>query len=139
MAKRNQAGSVTKGATAPKTPRQTNVKPAPVKPAKPKAAPKQPKAASTKKAGPAKASPAQLKVKTEIARRIRDIREELFGVHGGPELARRLNLPARTWYNYETGVTVPAEVLLGFVEATGADPWWVLAGEGPKYRKGLAT
>ncbi len=51
-----------------------------------------------------------------------------------PELARRLNLPARTWYNYETGVTVPAEVLLGFIDQTGANPTWLLTGEGARYR-----
>jgi hypothetical protein len=62
------------------------------------------------------------------------MRQEIFGEHGGPELARRLSLPARTWYNYETGVTVPAEVLLGFIEQTGANPTWLLNGEGPRYR-----
>jgi hypothetical protein len=62
---------------------------------------------------------------------------ELFGEHGGPELARKLDLPARTWYNYETGVTVPAEVLLGFIDQTGTNPLWLLTGEGPKYRRGL--
>jgi hypothetical protein len=68
-----------------------------------------------------------------LSRRLREIRQNLFGEHGGPELARRLNLPARTWYNYETGVTVPAEVLLGFIEQTGANPMWLLTGEGPHY------
>jgi hypothetical protein len=51
-------------------------------------------------------------------------------------LARRLGLPARTWYNYETGVTVPAEVLLGFIEQTGANPAWLLNGDGTKYHRG---
>ena len=73
-------------------------------------------------------------VKASLSRRLREIRQEIFGEHGGPELARRLNLPARTWYNYETGVTVPAEVLLGFIEQTGANPTWLLNGEGPRYR-----
>jgi Peptidase S24-like len=73
-------------------------------------------------------------VKASLSRRLREIRQELFGEHGGPELARRLNLPARTWYNYETGVTVPAEVLLAFIEQTGANPTWLLNGEGTKYR-----
>lgn len=73
-------------------------------------------------------------VKASLSRRLREIRQELFGEHGGPELARRLGLPARTWYNYETGVTVPAEVLLSFIEQTGASPTWLLNGEGPKYR-----
>jgi hypothetical protein len=76
-------------------------------------------------------------VKAQISSRLREIRQELFGEHGGPELARRLNLPARTWYNYETGVTVPAEVLLSFIDQTGTNPVWLLTGQGPKYRRGL--
>jgi hypothetical protein len=76
----------------------------------------------------------RVNVKASLSRRLREIRQEIFGDHGGPELARRLNLPARTWYNYETGVTVPAEVLLGFIEQTGVNPMWLLNGEGPRYR-----
>jgi hypothetical protein len=76
----------------------------------------------------------RVNVKASLSRRLREIRQEIFGEHGGPELARRLNLPARTWYNYETGVTVPAEVLLGFIEQTGVNPLWLLNGEGPRYR-----
>lgn len=81
-----------------------------------------------------KTSKVRVNVKAAISRRLREIRQELFGDHGGPELARRLNLPARTWYNYETGVTVPAEVLLSFIDQTGANPVWLLTGEGEKYR-----
>jgi SOS-response transcriptional repressor LexA len=73
-------------------------------------------------------------VKAQISSRLREIRQELFGEHGGPELARRLQLPARTWYNYESGVTVPAEVLLHFIDQTGTNPLWLLTGQGPKYR-----
>lgn len=72
-------------------------------------------------------------VKASLSRRLREIRQELFGDHGGPELARRLELPARTWYNYETGVTVPAEVLLAFIEQTGANPSYLLTGLGHRY------
>jgi hypothetical protein len=79
----------------------------------------------------------RVNVKAQISGRLREVRQELFGDHGGPELARRLNLPARTWYNYETGVTVPAEVLLSFIDQTGTNPLWLLHGEGPKYRRGL--
>jgi hypothetical protein len=79
----------------------------------------------------------RVNVKAMISSRLREVRQELFGEHGGPELARRLDLPARTWYNYETGVTVPAEVLLQFIDQTGANPVWLLSGEGPKYRRGL--
>jgi len=77
----------------------------------------------------------RVNVKASLSRRLREIRQELFGEHGGPELARRLNLPARTWYNYETGVTVPAEVLLTFIDQTGANPLWLLSGDGPKLRR----
>lgn len=79
----------------------------------------------------------RVNVKAQISSRLREVRQELFGEHGGPELARRLNLPARTWYNYETGVTVPAEVLLSFIDQTGTNPVWLLTGQGPKYRRGL--
>src|SRR5262249_60104480 len=58
------------------------------------------------------------------------------GGQGGWEVAGRLNVPARTWYNYETGVTVPAEVLLAFIDQTGANRLWLLSGEGMKYRRG---
>jgi hypothetical protein len=77
----------------------------------------------------------RVNVHESLSRRLREIRQELFGDHGGPELARRLNLPARTWYNYETGVTVPAEVLLRFVELTGANPIFLFTGEGPRFRR----
>ncbi|MHC5541558.1 S24 family peptidase [Singulisphaera rosea] len=82
----------------------------------------------------------RVNVKASLSRRLREVRQELFGEHGGPELARRLGLPARTWYNYETGVTVPAEVLLAFIEQTGANPAWLLSGDGPKYlRSGVGA
>jgi hypothetical protein len=80
---------------------------------------------------------ARVNVKAMISSRLREVRQELFGEHGGPELARRLDLPARTWYNYETGVTVPAEVLLAFIDQTGTNPEWLLSGEGPKYQRGI--
>jgi hypothetical protein len=77
----------------------------------------------------------RVNVKASLSRRLREIRQELFGDHGGPELARRLNLPARTWYNYETGVTVPAEILLSFIEQTGANPMYLISGEGPRFSR----
>jgi hypothetical protein len=77
----------------------------------------------------------RVNVKASLSRRLREVRQEIFGEHGGPELARRLALPARTWYNYETGVTVPAEVLLSFIDQTSVNPAWLLTGEGPKYRQ----
>jgi hypothetical protein len=82
-----------------------------------------------------KAPKIRVGVKASLSRRLREIRQELFGDRGGPELARRLKLPARTWYNYETGVTVPAEVLLAFIDQTGVNPTYLIAGEGPRYRR----
>ncbi len=77
----------------------------------------------------------RVKVNASLSQRLREIRQELFGDHGGPELARRLGLPARTWYNYETGVTVPAEVLLNFIDQTGASSRYLFTGEGPRYTR----
>jgi hypothetical protein len=70
--------------------------------------------------------------RTEVARRIREIRQDLYGENGLPALAEVLNLPARTWLNYEQGVTMPAEVLLEFLEVTGTDPHWLRTGEGDR-------
>ena len=44
--------------------------------------------------------------------------------------AQALNVPAQTWLNYERGVVIPAPVILQFVGLTGADPHWLLTGEG---------
>ena len=49
-------------------------------------------------------------------------------------MARRLAIPVRTWYNYEGGVTVPAEVVLKIIELTSVEPSWLLHGKGPKFR-----
>src|SRR5262245_2683050 len=43
----------------------------------------------------------------------------------------------RTWYNYEPGVTVPAEVLLRVIEETGVHPLWLLSGRETKSRRNL--
>ena len=72
--------------------------------------------------------------KRGLARRLREVRVTLYGVHGGPELSRLLGVPHRTWAHYEQGVTIPGEVLLAFVVETGIDPRWLLDGEGPMFR-----
>jgi hypothetical protein len=81
-----------------------------------------------------KTPPDLLLTKSSLAERLRQLRAELYGERGGPEMARRLDLPVRTWYNYETGVTVPAEVVLRIIELTAVEPMWLLHGEGPKFR-----
>jgi phage repressor protein C with HTH and peptisase S24 domain len=81
-----------------------------------------------------KTLPDSVQAKFALAERLRLLRSELYGERGGPELARRLGLPIRTWYNYESGVTVPAEVVLKIIELTSVEPMWLLHGEGPKFR-----
>jgi len=81
-----------------------------------------------------KTLPDSVQAKYALAERLRLLRSELYGDRGGPELARRLNLPIRTWYNYESGVTVPAEGVLKIIELTSVEPIWLLHGEGPKFR-----
>lgn len=70
-----------------------------------------------------------------LAQRVREIRLEVFGDSGGAILADVLNVPARTWMNYEAGVTIPAPVILRLIDATGVSPHWLLTGRGPKYHE----
>jgi len=72
-----------------------------------------------------------------LGARLRLIREEVYGPNGIISLAHALGLSAETWKSYEeTGDFVPAQVLLRFIELTGADPLWLLSGKGDRYRAG---
>src|SRR5580704_11670221 len=71
--------------------------------------------------------------KHALAERIMALRMDLFGARGGPELARRLGIPVRTWYNYEGGITVPGEILLKIIEVTTVNPMWLLHGTGRRF------
>ena len=73
-------------------------------------------------------------IKLKLAGRIKSVRIDLFGVHGGPMLAKQLKVPFRTWLEYEEGATIPAQTILRFIEVTNADPHWLLTGEGSHYR-----
>lgn len=72
-------------------------------------------------------------VKASLAYRVRELREELYGEHGGPILADSVGVSFRTWLNYEAGCTIPAQVILRFIEETRAHPHWLLTGEGQKF------
>jgi hypothetical protein len=74
-----------------------------------------------------------------LARRIREIRRDIYGESGARTLAEDLDLPAGTWVNYESGVIIPATVILRFLEVTGANPIWLLRGEGDRYRTRQVT
>ncbi|HEV3166819.1 MAG TPA: helix-turn-helix transcriptional regulator [Isosphaeraceae bacterium] len=66
-----------------------------------------------------------------VARRLRQVRSFRFGEEDGvSELADCLGIATRTWLNYEAGVTIPGEILLGFIELTGVTPAWLLHGTG---------
>lgn len=75
-----------------------------------------------------------VRTRLDLAGRLLALRSELFGERGGPELARRLGIPARTWYSYERGVAVPAEILLKILKLTSVEVDWLSDGQGPKYR-----
>ena len=67
-----------------------------------------------------------------LCRRIRELREDLYGEYGTESLAHALNLPEQTWRNFERGVTMPAEIMLKFLDLTETDPHWMLTGEGER-------
>jgi hypothetical protein len=82
-----------------------------------------------------KTLPESVRAKLALAERLAELRSELFGERGGPEMARRLGIPVRTWYNYEGGVTLPAEVVLNIMTLTSVEASWLIHGEGPKFRR----
>ena len=66
--------------------------------------------------------------------RIAEVRRDHFGDEGVPAIADALQLPHRTWMNYEKGVVMPATVLLCFINLTLVESHWLLTGRGPKYQ-----
>jgi hypothetical protein len=46
----------------------------------------------------------------ELALRLRKIRED-YGEYGAQSLADALEIQVKTWLNYESGVTMPAQVV----------------------------
>jgi hypothetical protein len=68
-----------------------------------------------------------------LSDRLRVIREDLYGKHGGQFLADALELPLQTWLNYESDVTAPAEVVLKLIVLARVNANWLLAGHGEMY------
>jgi hypothetical protein len=62
-----------------------------------------------------------------MADRIRLVRQERFG-NDVASLAAALGIPERTWLNYEDGVIMPADTMLGFLEICHAELSWMLHG-----------
>jgi transcriptional regulator with XRE-family HTH domain len=73
-------------------------------------------------------------VRANMAKRLAEVRMDVFGEQGSEDVAQFLGVLPETWRNYENGVAIPAEVLLRFIERTSVEPTWLLRGEGPKYR-----
>jgi hypothetical protein len=69
-----------------------------------------------------------------LARRLRKVRLQLFGAHGAPLLAEALEIPVRTWVNYECGIVIPGLVLLRLITDFGVEPQWLLTGAGRMFR-----
>lgn len=69
-----------------------------------------------------------------LANRLRQVRIARYGPDSGDRLSRLLGVPAATWGNCEAGVLLPGELLLRFLVLTGAEPRWLLSGEGPMFR-----
>jgi hypothetical protein len=69
----------------------------------------------------------------DLAERLREVREDLYGEHGGQFLADAMGISRRTWLNYESGVVVPARVVLQLIVTARVNPLWLLTGQGEKY------
>jgi hypothetical protein len=69
----------------------------------------------------------------DLAVRLREIREDLCGESGGKLLADALKVPLQTWLKYESGVVVPAKVVLQLIVMARINHDWLLTGQGEKY------
>jgi hypothetical protein len=75
-------------------------------------------------------------IRTDLGRRVREIRVALYGENGGPLLAEALQVPFPSLYDYENGCAMPAESILRFIELTRAHPHWLLTGDGERFLDG---
>jgi hypothetical protein len=66
----------------------------------------------------------------ELAFRLREIRQDLYGEFGAQILADSLEIQVETWLNYERGVTMPAHVVLKLIDIAQVNPHWLLTGRG---------
>jgi hypothetical protein len=66
----------------------------------------------------------------ELALRFREIRNDLYGEYGAQFLADALEVRVETWLNYESGVTMPAHVVLKLIDVARVNPHWLLTGQG---------
>lgn len=72
-------------------------------------------------------------IKSDLGRRVREIRVALYGENGGPLLAEELQVPYPSLHDFENGCTIPGESILRFIELTGVHPHWLLTGDGERF------
>jgi hypothetical protein len=77
----------------------------------------------------------QVRQKLAIGERLKLLRLELRGEQDYAVFTRSMGIPLRSWYNYELGNSIPAEVILRIIEATDVEPMWLLHGTEPRYRE----
>jgi hypothetical protein len=70
-----------------------------------------------------------------LARRLRNLRIDLFGEDGASILARRLRIPQRTLDRMEAGRPISGALILQLIEVTGVNPHWLLHGEGERFSR----
>jgi hypothetical protein len=66
----------------------------------------------------------------ELALRLREVRQDLYGEYGAQFLADALEIQVETWLNYESGVTMPAQIVLKLIDVARVNPHWLLTGQG---------
>jgi hypothetical protein len=70
----------------------------------------------------------------DLAERVRKIRVEVFGDNGVAILCQAMHITPQTWEHFEHGDTIPAWLILYFIEIAGVEPHWLLTGDGDRYR-----
>ncbi len=73
-------------------------------------------------------------IKDGLADRLRLVSMDFARQKPGQRLCDVLGLPPRTLQNYESGCTIPAEVILAIIHTLGIHPNWLMTGQGARYR-----
>jgi hypothetical protein len=69
----------------------------------------------------------------DLAARLREVREDMYGEHGAQFMADALGITLHTWKNYESGVVMLAQTVLLLIDTMRINPSWLLTGKGEKF------
>ncbi|MGC8643380.1 MAG: hypothetical protein ACP5XB_26275 [Isosphaeraceae bacterium] len=75
------------------------------------------------------------KLHSDLAARLRQVRDDLYGEHGAQFMADRLGIPLKTWLNCEAGVGMSGRLVLKLIVESNVNPRWLLDGQGPRYSR----